>query len=78
MTGKDYFAAGGRNRRRRESDGEDPLNLQELERRAILKALDKTNWIQKEAANLLGISPRALNYKISQHSITHTGWRRHI
>lgn len=78
MTGKDYFAAGGRNRRRREGDNSDPLNLQELEHKAILKALDKTNWIQKEAADLLGISPRALNYKISQHSITHTGWRRHI
>lgn len=78
MTGKDYFAAGGRNRRRRDTDSEDALNLQELEHRAILKALEKTNWIQKEAADLLGISPRALNYKISQHSITHTGWRRHI
>lgn len=81
MTGKDYFAAGGRNRRERNgivlAGNTDVLNLEDLERNAILKALERTNWIQKEAAELLGISPRALNYKISLHNIKYHGWRRH-
>jgi two-component system response regulator AtoC len=79
LTGKDYFAAGGRNRRSDDQEGGKPraLNLNTLEKQAILIALQKTNWIQKDAAEILGISPRALNYKISQHNITHQGWRRH-
>lgn len=79
LSGKDYFAAGGRERRSQEREGTSfrTLDLQELEREAILAALQRTKWIQKEAAELLGISPRALNYKISQHKITHDGWRKH-
>ena len=80
FTGKDYFAAGGRDRRRDENrNGESlsTLNLDELESMAIRTALLRTNWVQKEAAELLGVSARALNYKISQHNITHHGWRKH-
>ncbi len=79
MSGKDYFAAGGRERRSGEREGTSfrTLNLQELEKEAIIAALRRTKWVQKEAAELLGISPRALNYKISQHNITHDGWRKH-
>ncbi len=79
MRGQDYFAAGGRNRRRAER-GEvilPTLNLEVLEKQAIVSALEQTGWVQKDAADLLGISPRALNYKISQHRITHIGWRKH-
>ena len=79
LTGKDYFAAGGRNRRRedRKPTGLPTLNLETLEKQAIIQALEQAHWIQKEAADLLGISPRVLNYKISQHQITHAGWRKH-
>ncbi len=79
MRGQDYFAAGGRNRRRADNpaNGLPTLNLERLEKQAILNALEQTQWVQKDAAELLGISPRALNYKISQHKITHTGWRKH-
>ncbi len=82
MSGKDYFAAGGRDRRR-SSDGAEliafnTLHLETIERETILRALQMTNWIQKDAANLLGISPRALNYKIQQHNITHPNWKRNI
>ena len=42
----------------------DTLNLEELERAAIQQALRTTHGVQKEAAELLGISPRVLNYKI--------------
>ena len=79
MSGKDYFAAGGRDRRRRAEDNLisfDTLNLEVVEKETILKALQVSNWIQKDAANLLGISPRALNYKINQHDITHPSWKK--
>jgi two-component system response regulator HydG len=40
------------------------LVLEELERRAIERALRQTRGVQKDAADLLGITPRVLNYKI--------------
>jgi transcriptional regulator with GAF, ATPase, and Fis domain len=43
---------------------EHTLNLDELERAAIQQALRSAHGVQKEAAQLLGISPRVLNYKI--------------
>ena len=42
----------------------DTLILEQLERAAIVRALQATRGVQKEAAQLLGISPRVLNYKI--------------
>jgi DNA-binding NtrC family response regulator len=42
----------------------DTMNLEELERGAIQRALSATKGVQKEAAKLLGVSPRVLNYKI--------------
>jgi transcriptional regulator with GAF, ATPase, and Fis domain len=79
MSGKDYFAAGGKDRRR-SSDGEllslDTLNLEVIEKEAILRALELRNWVQKDAAQLLGVSPRALNYKINYHNITHSTWKK--
>ncbi|MFQ5866038.1 MAG: sigma-54 interaction domain-containing protein [bacterium] len=79
MSGKDYFAAGGKDRRK-PSDGElisfNTLNLEIVEKETILCALEMSNWVQKDAANLLGISPRALNYKINQHNITHPTWKK--
>jgi DNA-binding NtrC family response regulator len=38
--------------------------LQEIEKQAITEALRMTSWVQKDAAELLGISPRVINYKI--------------
>ncbi len=81
LSGRDYFAAGGQNRRRQENGSDKglaTLNLAELERTAIIQALERTGWVQKDAAKLLGISPRALNYKISQHNITHHSWKKHV
>jgi DNA-binding NtrC family response regulator len=49
-----------------------PLSIQEKE--TILSALERSLWIQKDAARLLGITPRALNYKIRKHAITHRSW----
>ena len=46
------------------------------EKEFILKALQDSLWIQKDAADRLGISPRALNYKIKKFGITHPRWRK--
>ncbi|MBN1829483.1 MAG: sigma-54-dependent Fis family transcriptional regulator [Deltaproteobacteria bacterium] len=47
------------------------------EKDLILQALEKSLWIQKDAAKMLGISPRVLNYKIKVLGITHARWRKH-
>lgn len=52
-------------------------DLVEVEKRAILEALDDSLWVQKNAAAKLGISPRALNYKIALYGISHENWRVH-
>jgi DNA-binding NtrC family response regulator len=50
--------------------------LHDVERETILSALETTNWVQKDAARLLHISPRALNYRIRKLGIRHSRWRR--
>ena len=54
------------------------LNLDEIERDAIIEALERSEWVQKEAAKLLGITSRSLNYKILHHKITHKSWKKYI
>ena len=46
------------------------------EEELILKTLEDCLWVQKDAAAKLGVSPRALNYKIRRLGITHPHWRR--
>jgi two-component system response regulator HydG len=50
----------------------DTLTLEQLEKAAIVRALQATRGVQKEAAKLLGISPRVLNYKIQ---LLHIDWK---
>jgi DNA-binding NtrC family response regulator len=52
------------------------IKLDDLERDTILEALKMSNWVQKDAAELLGVSRRVLNYKVKIHNITHERWRR--
>jgi len=40
------------------------IPLQDIERQALVAALKMTNWVQKDAAALLSITPRMMNYKI--------------
>ena len=47
------------------------------EKDLIYQALEKSLWIQKDAAKELGITPRALNYRIKKLGITHSRWRKH-
>ena len=51
------------------------ISLEEVEKGVILKALDWSNWVQKNAATLLHLTPRSLNYKIQKHNITHDSWK---
>jgi DNA-binding NtrC family response regulator len=53
-------------------------SLANQERAVILSALEESLWVQKEAARLLGITPRALNYKVKKLGITHPHWRKNI
>jgi len=52
------------------------IKLDDLERSTIIEALKMTNWVQKDAAELLGVSRRVLNYKVKIHNINHDRWRR--
>jgi DNA-binding NtrC family response regulator len=52
-------------------------NLAASEKETIIAVLEKTLWIQKDAAVLLGISPRVLNHKIKKLGIVHPRWRCH-
>jgi two-component system, NtrC family, response regulator HydG len=45
------------------------VRLEDVERDLILQALERTHGVQRKAARLLGISPRAIHYKIRKHSI---------
>jgi Nif-specific regulatory protein len=54
------------------------IPLEEIERQAVVEALKMSNWIQKDAADLLGISPRVMNYKIKILNIEIPRSRRQV
>ncbi len=58
------------------SQQDEKESLAGQERDLILRVLEENLWVQKNAAKKLGISPRALNYKIGKLGITHPHWRR--
>jgi DNA-binding NtrC family response regulator len=52
------------------TDGEADLNPLELQEKAmVMDALKKANWVQKDAADILGISRRVMHYKIRKFGI---------
>ncbi len=53
---------------------EEGVDLDELEKSFVLQALERSDFVQKEAAKLLHVSSRVLNYKIKQYGITHPNW----
>jgi transcriptional regulator with GAF, ATPase, and Fis domain len=52
------------------------IALEEIERQALIEALKMSNWVQKDAAELLSISPRVMNYKIKTLAIEYPRGRR--
>ena len=54
-----------------QADAPPDLNLENMERWAIETALERTEYIQARAAEMLGISPRSLLYRIDKLGISH-------
>ncbi len=52
------------------------IALEDIERAALIEALKMSNWVQKDAAELLHISPRVMNYKIKTLRIEFPRGRR--
>jgi DNA-binding NtrC family response regulator len=52
------------------------IPLEDIERHALIEALKMSNWVQKDAAELLSISPRVMNYKIKTLNIEFPRGRR--
>ncbi|MEZ5354663.1 MAG: sigma-54 dependent transcriptional regulator [Bryobacteraceae bacterium] len=55
------------------SNGEGPINLEELERQTILRALEQTGRHYERAASLLGISSRTLSRKLKSYGMAGVG-----
>ena len=43
--------------------------IQEMEKEAILSALEECNWIMARAAKQLGITERMIGYKVKKYGI---------
>lgn len=54
---------------------EDTLSLEEIEKNAIVAALEKAGWVQSEAARLLRISPDRMHSRIRKYGLQHPSWR---
>jgi len=52
------------------------IPLENVERLTLVEALKMANWVQKDAAELLAISPRVMNYKIKTLGIDFPRGRR--
>ena len=52
------------------------LDLRKRERSVVIEALERSGWVQKDAARLLGVTRRKLNYMIQRMGIRHSAWRR--
>ncbi len=52
------------------------ISLEEVEQQLIIQALNRTDWVQKDAAAMLNLTSRVLNYKIKRFGITNEKWRQ--
>jgi DNA-binding NtrC family response regulator len=52
------------------------IDLEELEKAAILEALRVNSWVQKDAAQFLNISSRVMNYKVAKYEIKNPRWTK--
>lgn len=52
------------------------VSLHTVERALVLAALRRTGFVQKDAAQLIGVSKRKLNYMIQRMELVHPSWRR--
>lgn len=54
----------------------DDLDLEALHRLIVMRALEDAEWVQSNAAVILNISPRSMNYWVSKYGITHISWNQ--
>jgi DNA-binding NtrC family response regulator len=59
----------GRRKREQQPSEEDQLTLEELEKRHILRVLERTGWHKKRTARILGIDPSTLYRKLERFGI---------
>lgn len=52
-------------------------SLEEIEKEAIRQALEKSGWVQKDAAQLLQISVDRMNARVKKFGLTHSSWKVH-
>ncbi len=52
------------------------ISLRDVEHGLVLRALEQAEYVQKDAARLLHVSRRKLNYMIRRLGVTHPTWRR--
>jgi transcriptional regulator of acetoin/glycerol metabolism len=52
------------------SDAATGMNLEQMERNALLRALESSRWNVSQAARLLGITRDALRYRIEKHGLS--------
>ncbi|MBN2707042.1 MAG: sigma-54-dependent Fis family transcriptional regulator [Deltaproteobacteria bacterium] len=50
------------------------LKLEDMERSLLIATLEDCKWIQKDAAEKLGISKRVMNYKVKQFGLANPRW----
>ena len=51
--------------------------LDDLEKDLTRQALVRSDWNQKKASDLLGISVDRMNSRVKKYGFTHPGWRKH-
>lgn len=56
----------------------DDLSQLKLTEGVIRDALERNDWIQKDASRELEITPRAMTYHVSKFGITHTRWKTNV
>ena len=57
---------------------ENKYSIEEAEKNIILRALDETNYNQRQAAKLLGMATITFYRKVVKHGIKHESWRKHV
>jgi DNA-binding NtrC family response regulator len=55
----------------------DGIRLEDWERQVVVAALQKADWNQKRAAELLDISVDRMNHRVKKYGLTHESWRVH-
>jgi two-component system NtrC family response regulator len=53
------------------------VDLEAVERELVMQALRRSDWNQRQAAELLGISVDRMNARVKKFGLTHPSWRVH-